>query len=228
VGVRSRVVAELVALFAPPGCAACRTPLGDARDVVCADCRRALPWLRGARCGRCGLPAPCAPCPATRAAFGCAWAPLAYAGPARALVVALKFDGALALADLMAAQMVAAPLLGPGRVLVPVPAHPVRARQRGFDQAARLAAALSHRTGLPLDACLSRTGAADRQLGATRRRRLGTGRIEIAATGSVPEHPVLVDDVHTTGATLHAAAAALGTAGARGVGAVTYARTLRP
>jgi predicted amidophosphoribosyltransferase len=53
------------------------------------------------------------------------------------------------------------------------------------------------------------------------------GPIDIAATGPVPTHALLVDDVHTTGATLHAAARALKQAGAERVHAVTYARTLR-
>jgi predicted amidophosphoribosyltransferase len=238
--VRSRVVAELVALFAPPGCAACRTPLEDAREAVCPDCRRSLPWLRGPRCERCGLPSPCAPCPAARAAFDTAWSPHAYAGPARDLVAALKFGGALALADLMAAQITAAAPTGllrsdsseaasagpPGAVaVVPVPAHPKNVRVRGFDQAEVLAAAVSTRTGLPLDACLSRTGTARRQVGRSRTRRMSEP-IAMEAR-EVAENVVLVDDVHTTGATLEAAARALKRAGATRVDAVTYARTLR-
>jgi predicted amidophosphoribosyltransferase len=225
---RSRVVSELVALLAPPGCAGCHAPLHDARELVCPRCRRELPWLRGLRCERCGLPAPCAPCPAARAAFDRAWSPVAYAGSARGLVTALKFDGALPLADLMAAQITAA--APPGLLttaLVPVPAHPAHARARGFDQAHRLAAALARRTGLPLAPCLNRAGSKTSQLGLTRRARLRAGGIEIAAAGPVPEHPVLVDDVHTTGATLDAAARALKDAGARRVAAVTYARTTR-
>ena len=41
-----RAVAELVALIAPPVCAACRAPLGEADRLICAACMRALPWLR--------------------------------------------------------------------------------------------------------------------------------------------------------------------------------------
>ncbi len=155
---------------------------------------------------------------------------MAYAGPVRALVTALKFDGALALADLMAAQMAAAApadLVGKGAVLVPVPAHPAHTRHRGFDQAQRLARALASRTGLPLNACLSRSGPDERQLGTSRRTRTRPGRLAIQATGPVPPHPLLVDDVHTTGATLDAAARALRAAGANQVSAVTYARTPR-
>ncbi|HEY8865925.1 MAG TPA: double zinc ribbon domain-containing protein [Solirubrobacteraceae bacterium] len=226
---RSRVLAEIVALVAPPLCLACHEPLPDAGSELCASCRRALPWLRGERCERCGLPAPCGRCPARRAAFGRAWAPLAYAGPARAIVGALKFRGALDLADLMAGQIAAgapATLLDPEAVLVPVPLHPRRRRTRGFDQAALLAEALARRSRLELAPALRRTGAARRQLGSGRATRLAPGRIEIVAPGPVPARAVLVDDVHTTGATFDACARALRAAGARRVDCVSYARTL--
>src|SRR5919204_4533195 len=99
----SRVAAELLALVAPPRCLACGDPLGRADQALCTPCRAALPWLHGLRCPRCALPVPCGPCPAARAAFASSWSPVAHAGPARALVGALKFRGVLAAADLMAA-----------------------------------------------------------------------------------------------------------------------------
>jgi predicted amidophosphoribosyltransferase len=223
------VFAEILALVAPPACAGCRSPLDPAREGLCPACRRALPWVGEPRCPRCALPAPCAPCPARGAAFARAWAPLAHAGPARALVNTLKFGGALALADLMAAQMAAGapPWLAAGGPLVPVPAHPARARGRGFDQAHLLARALGRRTGLPVDPCLRRGGPARRQLGASRRRRVAAGRVDAVARGAVPESATLVDDVHTTGATLDACARALRLAGAREVCSITYSRTLK-
>src|SRR5436305_4216462 len=141
-----RVADELLAVLIPPLC---------------------LAWLGTPRCPRCALPAPCGGrCPATGAPFAAAWAPLAHEGTARALVAALKFRRRLAVADLMAAQIAAgAPseLLGPGAVLVPVPAHPQRRRSRGFDQADRLARALARRTGLPRRSVLRRAPSGARQ-----------------------------------------------------------------
>jgi predicted amidophosphoribosyltransferase len=224
------VLAELLALLSPPACVACRAPLRRGDEVLCAGCGRALPWIRGPRCPRCALPGhPGARCPAARAAFEGAWAPLAFDGPARAVVVALKHRGALPLADLMAAHVVAtAPpgLLGPGAVLVPVPSHPVRRRRRGFDHAARLAAAVAGRRGLEVSACLRRRGPAVAQVGASRAERRAPGRLAVEVLAPPPVRVVLVDDVHTTGATLDAAARALRGAGAGHVAAVTYARTL--
>lgn len=225
-----RVRAELTAALAPPACLACRAPLTDAQAELCVDCRRALPWLGQPRCPRCALPLPCGRrCPARAAAFEQAWAPLAHDGPARALVAALKFRGALPVARLMAAQIAAsaAPELLAGAALVPVPLHPARRRARGFDQAALIATALGARTGLPVVACLRRGGQPTRQLGADRAaRRSAAERQLLAVRGPAPTHALLVDDVHTTGATFDACAHALRAAGTRRVGAVAYARTL--
>jgi predicted amidophosphoribosyltransferase len=235
---------HLVAALAPPACAACRAPLTGAHAVLCAHCRAQLPWLTDPRCPHCGLPRPCGtPCPAQGAAYAAAWAPLAHDGPARRLVATLKFGGALPVADLMAAQIAAtAPrgLLAPvpavsaaptvsakPPALVPVPLHPARRRARGFDQSERIAAALARRTGLPLAPCLRRDGAPTRQLGASRTARLrAAGRLRIAVVDAPPRTAILVDDVHTTGATFEACARALRAAGCGHVMALAYARAL--
>lgn len=215
-------------LLLPPACLACRT--GTRRgERLCRACRAALPWLPADRCARCGLPAPCgAPCPADRAAFECAWAPLAYDGTARALVHALKLQGMTSAAHVMAAQIAATapPELLAGGVLVPVPGNPRRRRGRGFDPAEAIARALRRRTGLPLRALLRAAGAGGAQAGAGRRQRLRRGGVAVEVRGTAPERAVLVDDVHTTGATLDACARALRAAGSRSVVAVIYARTL--
>src|SRR4051794_2783054 len=139
------LVADLVALVAPPLCAGCRAPLPRAGLVLCAGCVRGLPWLREA-CPRCALPRHRrgAGCPAAGAAFALAWSPLAYEGAARRLVQALKFPPALPLADVRAAQVAATlpPALRAVDALVPVPPPPARRRRRGFDPAGVLSAAV--------------------------------------------------------------------------------------
>ena len=265
----SRAVAELLAVVAPPACAACREPLARADLRLCAGCTRALPWLPARACPRCGLPSHRRACPASAAAFARAWAPLAYDGVARELVAALKFRAALPVATLMAAHIAAnlpadlstggppphasrpaAPRASrpdaPGAsrpdaprasglprpqglvatALVPVPPQPARARRRGFDPAGALAAALAPRLGLPERACLRRRDREPRQVGATRAQRRRPGRLAIEVRHPPPARVLLVDDVHTTGATLDACARALVAAGCDEVVALTYARTL--
>jgi predicted amidophosphoribosyltransferase len=225
------VLARLVALVVPPVCLACAAAPTPAHELLCGPCRRALPWLTGPCCPRCALPAPCAPCPARRAAHAAAWSPVAYAGPARDLVLALKARGALPAARLMAAQLAAGAPQGllAGATLVPVPAHPARRRARGHDQADTLVRALAARTGLPAARCLRRHGGAGaaRQVGATRGARVAQGRHAIGVRGRPPPIAALVDDVHTTGSTLDACARALRDAGTERVVALAYARTLR-
>lgn len=186
----------LLDILAPPRCLACGARGAD----LCAACRRALPWLDGD-----------------------AGAAVAYDGPARQLVAALKFRNHRRAARVMAAQIVACVPLA-GDVLVPAPAHPSRVRRRGHDQAVTLARALSARTGLPVAQLLRRAGPATRQVGAARAQRLR--QVHVTARGPAPPRCVLVDDVRTTGATLDACARALRAAGAIDVLSVTYARTL--
>ena len=107
-----------------------------------------------------------------------------------------------------------------------MPAHPHRRRARGFDPAELIAATLARRCGLPLVAALRRGRAPSRQLGASREARREVANLDFCARGTAPERVVLVDDVHTTGATLHACATALQHAGCRGIAAITWARTL--
>ncbi|WP_196189102.1 ComF family protein [Conexibacter sp. W3-3-2] len=109
---------------------------------------------------------------------------------------------------------------------------PGRRRRRGYDHAGLLARRLARRTGAPVAAgALRRTGGrADHQLGAGRAERLAGTRLSVhARPGRLPSgrRVVLVDDVHTTGATLDACARALRQGGVPEVLAVTAVRALR-
>jgi predicted amidophosphoribosyltransferase len=227
-------------------CGACRRALPWlAQEECCPRCALPLPHAAGrpARAQVFGE----ARCPARDAPFDAAWSAVAYEGVAREAMHALKFSAARPLAEVMAAQIAAnapAALLPPAAAspagwasafveppvpdvaLVAVPAHPARRRTRGFDPAELLSRALARKTGLPLAASLRRSAAPSRQLGASRDERRTAGRLGFAARGPAPRTAILVDDVHTTGATLSACAAALKTAGARRVVAITWARTL--
>src|SRR5437763_1341258 len=113
-----------------------------------------------------------------------------------AMVRALKCRGATLAADAMAAQLAAGAPSGllDGASLVPVPLHPRRLRCRGFNQAERLAAALSRRTGLPMDDCLHRAGRARTQVGRDRAERLAGvhGTVRIRPGAAAPARAILV------------------------------------
>jgi competence protein ComFC len=198
-------------MLVPPLCWGCGG-VARRREPLCVGCRRLLRRLGPDPVPLCGVPV---------------WAPVAYAGPARDLVRALKFRGATALADAMAAQIVAsAPIALLAGVLVPVPLHPRRLRRRGYNQAALIAAALARRVDLEVADCLARSGSAATQVGRDRSERRAGPAGSVELRGPVPERVVLVDDVATTGATLAACAAIARAAGAREVTALVFARTI--
>jgi ComF family protein len=153
-----------------------------------------------------------------------------YAGAAESIAHALKYRGWSHLADLCAISM--APALGSRASqldsLVPVPLHHSRLRERGFNQSAVIAGALSARLGVPVQCALERARPTRSQVGLGRAARKRNVSAAFAACGGLRDGASigLVDDVATSGATLAAAAEALLAAGAVRVWAVTFALAL--
>jgi ComF family protein len=152
----------------------------------------------------------------------------AYDGALRAIIHALKYEGRRSLARPLAAlmQLRGADILKGADVLVPVPLHPSRRRERGFNQAVDLADHL----GLTVCRALRRIRQTHAQtsLPAAQRHRNVRGAFVLARWARSPAGAivVLVDDVSTTGATLDACARVLKDAGAREVRALTAARVV--
>jgi ComF family protein len=152
------------------------------------------------------------------------WPALVYEERAPLLVHALKYEDrpglARALAETLAGALPAS--LGVD-LLAPVPLHPARRRERGYNQAWLLAAALADRLGVPaLEDVLVRVRAtpAQARLGPPRRRRNLADAFRVREPQRYRGRRVLVvDDVLTTGATLEACLGALAEAGAQPVGA---------
>lgn len=155
----------------------------------------------------------------------------AFSGTVRAALHALKYGGERRLVQPLGeavAERWSRAGAG-GQLLVPIPVHEGRRRERGYDQAELIASAAAGALGVPMVPALLRARATAPQYRLDRRRR--AGNVHDAFVVRPPDAPsvrgrwiVLVDDVVTTGATLCSAADALLDAGAAGVSAVTVAR----
>lgn len=155
----------------------------------------------------------------------------AFTGPVRAAIHALKYQGERRLAVPLGAA-IADRWTRVGRggdLLVPVPVHPSRLRERGFDQAEDLARVCGRRLGLPMACTLERRQrtVAQHSLGRLERAHNLGGAFGVRDRSRdqvAGRWIILVDDVATTGATLSGCASALLAAGALAVSALTVAR----
>lgn len=232
-GIRARVtalVARAGAVLLPPRCLACADPGVDGLDL-CAACHAALP-ASGHACARCALPlasqGTCGACLRRPPPLDLVCASFVYAAPLDRLLPRYKFHGDLAAGRLLAGLMLpAVARCTTPQALVPVPLHRQRLRRRGYDQALELARPLATALGIPLRAGLLqrvRPTAPQSELDAAARQRNLRDAFRARGRGPLPSHVTLVDDVMTTGATLHAAAAALRRAGVARVDAWVCAR----
>lgn len=224
-------------IFRQPGkhgndiCLLCRAPASE--PGLCADCLEELPRLTLA-CRQCALPLEtagtelCGECLASPPPFDASFAAFAYADPVDHLVSELKYRGQLPVAQLLGRQLATHVAGRKVDLLIPVPLHRDRLRERGFNQAAELCRVLAKRKNLAwCTSKLMRTGAGQSQRESNRSERLRNVRhaFEWADRQSCPARVALVDDVLTTGATARAAAATLKQAGAEWVEVWTIART---
>jgi len=219
-----------------PGiCAVCGLRGEGGRDL-CASCARSLPVI-GHACGRCALPLAsstqrlCGRCLARPPAYERAFIPYRYEAPMPRLIAGFKFRENLSLARLLG-NLLGEFLESLGTLdadcIVPLPLHPKRMRERGFNQAQLIAREVGLRLKLPLDTrCLERIVHRPPQHElAARERRSNMRKVFRANPGSVRSRRIaLLDDVVTTGATAEAASRALKAGGATGVVVIALART---
>jgi ComF family protein len=206
----------------PRACAGCLGRAGPDRDF-CPGCERSLPVI-GPACPRCALPLAASPevacgrCQRQPPPFERTLALFRYEDPIRGLIQDLKYSGQLHLArlfgDLMAVRLASLPAR-PDRI-IPMPLHPSRLRERGFNQSVEIARPVARRLDVPLDYdALTRIRATTPQtaLPLDQRRRNVRGAFQAFAT-LAGKRVALIDDVMTSGHTAAAAAAALRKAGA--------------
>ena len=233
----------MLELALPPSCAGCGAAVA-ASAVLCAGCDARLPRLGMDTCPRCQRPgsryAPCAGCAASPSPLAACRAAALYAGDVESWIRRFKYPrrgwrgldpapiGVVRRLVLEAAG--AAPGPPPERI-VPVPLHPRRLRERGFNPAALLARCVAREQRCRFDpALLLRVRDTPSQTGLDRRARRANvrGAFRVRDGARAPRVVWLVDDVVTTGSTLAEAARALRRAGVREVVAICIARTPEP
>ena len=203
----------------PPICYGCDTEVEE--GLVCEGCRLALFTHELAVCPKCHRP-----CASSSRDCGQCDIPFSlsrvralgiYAPPFDKLVHAFKYSGKTKVGELLGQALAALvkqdEVLSAADAVCPVPLHPARLRERGFNQSLLLAAAIAMSTRIPLVECLRRTRYTPTQTAkASPEKRLKNvrGAFQIRPDAGIAGKTVLlVDDVMTTGATLDQAAQAL-------------------
>ena len=219
-------------IFFPRWCIGC----GREGEFICDSCRRALPRIVPPLCPRCGRPQTsgilCSSCVGWQAKINGIRSPFRFDGVIRQAIHQLKYRNLRALArplaGLLQDYLAANPL--PVEVLVPVPLHQKRLRERGYNQSRQLARELGKLVNLPVvDDCLIRHRLASPQTRAAtvEERRRNVADAFSCRDGRLGDKRVLLlDDVSTSGATLDAGATVLKSAGAASVWGLVVAREI--
>lgn len=234
----SRVYQRLhISQIARGSCTLCGARSRDSLDL-CGHCRAELP-LNARACRLCAHPLPaagaeiCGNCLRRPPPFT-AFAPFIYGQPLDRLILEFKFSDRLYLGRTLGALLAQALLAeepGAAELIVPVPLHAARLRERGYNQAMELARPVGRRLGVPVQEAVQRIRATPGQAGlkAVERRRNVRGSFAVTAPSTVSGRRVaIVDDVFTTGATVTELAECLRRAGAASVTVWTVARTAGP
>ena len=236
-----RLGGMLLDLAYPPVCLNCDAPAASP-DLLCANCFKGLQPISAPLCPVLGLPFSVSLGPDALSAealadpppFARARAAVVYNDVARTLVSRLKYGDRPELARFCARLMAGAghELWAGNPILVPVPLHPARQRERRYNQSAELAQALGAITGLSVDPLLVRRIRKTRQqvgLSQDGRQRNVSGAFAVhpdMLARSQGRRVVLVDDVYTTGATTKAVTRALLKGGAHSVDVMSFARVV--
>lgn len=227
----SNFASALLNNLAPPAsCLLCGAD--SAHQALCDGCTTTLPWLPTLHCPICALPTQdgglCGSCLKTPPAFDCTHASFLYTAALTQMIPAAKFGTRWSLLPVLAKLMLPK-LANRSRpeLMIPLPLHPGRLRERGFNQALEIAQPLSVALNIPLgNTQLQRIKDTEHQARLTEKARHSNMRRAFVALEDLEgRHIAVVDDVMTTGASLDAAARALKDAGASKVEAWVLART---
>lgn len=219
-------------------CALCHAPADHRRDsILCSHCVALLPWYDSPRCPQCALPnasgALCGICLQHAPAFDHTLTAFRYAYPLDHLLHQFKYHQQLSLGHLLAnrlfGRLPTLTALAQPDVMMAMPMHPNRVKERGFNHALELAKQAHRHWQVPLEmeGC-TRIVDTPAQAGMDMKTRIRNLRSAFATNAQWHgKHVMVVDDVMTTGASMHAVAKVLKRAGATRVTALVLARTLK-
>ncbi len=225
----SVLITRAAEILYPPRCILCDEILRDAQEGCCVKCRPHLPYIKGARCQKCGKPVEeeaeyCEDCGRYRHVFDCGIAVFTYTGQIRQSVYRMKAANRRDYLAFYTQEM--AGLLKPylkrwmPEVIIPVPMHPKKKRARGYNQAELLARGISALCGIPVDAdtlyCTKKTRS-QKHLDLRGRMKNLRGAFALKEDVYGAERVLIVDDIYTTGSTVDEAARVLMAAGVRHV-----------
>jgi ComF family protein len=217
-------------LILPQSCLGCR----QEGKVICLSCRSRLPRLTSPFCYRCGLPQndgkPCPDCAEQNFVIDGIRSVYLFEGLVRKAIHSFKYQNlrtlARPLAETMAEYLKASSI--PVEVLIPVPLHPARLHQRGYNQSLLLARELGKLCGFTVEskALIRRKNTPPQtKTISVKERRINMQEVFACQTGDLTNQKVLlIDDVATTGTTLNACATALKQANVASVWGLTVAR----
>ncbi len=219
-------------MFLPQACMLCTASNGGAL-ALCSDCLKGLPWHNAARCPQCALPALdnqlCGHCLHSPPDFDATQALFRYEYPFDAMLQRFKYNQQLAMANTFGTLLASSiKLTIRPDVIIPMPLHPKRLQQRGFNQSLEFSRILAKQFNIRLDhqSCI-RTKLAPPQASLPLKARVKNMRGAFRCNSQLKGLRIaLVDDVMTTGASLNALASAVKKAGATHVECWVLARTL--
>jgi ComF family protein len=238
------LIRHAVRFFLPADCAACGVPLTtDPVPLFCKTCWETIVPLRLARCSQCDRPLPspvaltyspthrCHHCTVRPPAYRKAWTLYPYLPPLQDAICLFKYRGKVSLAKPLGRLMLdMLPAALDADLVIPVPLHPTRLREREFNQSLLLADQVAKHVNIPLSFTnLVRTTQSEPQSTLSRKERMKNLRRAFAV-----RHPqsiaqkriLLIDDVFTTGTTVNECAKVLRKAGAEEIFVLTLARTI--
>ena len=235
---------QAVRFLLPVECAACHRPLAD--DPIpyfCSGCWHTIAPPSPSRCARCDRPfvsplatafSPqhvCHSCHERPPSYTKAWTLYPYRPPLQDAICLFKYKGKVALAAPLTRLMIdRLPPLDNIDLIIPVPLHAERLREREFNQSLLLADRIGRHLNIPVSGtALIRTAPAPPQTTLSRKERLKNLRGAFAVSrpeSIVGKHILLIDDVFTTGATVNVCAKTLRKAGSGHVFVMTLGRTV--